>query len=201
MSNNHVSGSDSETESDDTISCLVASRFEAKAKKKDGILSKSDGGDVRSKRIGNKKKKLLSIEEANEVAQQHKVIENVDKDVLVELATKYQRCMKKRPIPIGRFSNAIAINWEGMAETLERLYGQQLHYLTHMMCKGWDKSRFGSEDEGKPLDAIIDWSDAEDTIWHIEEVHRLLTSPTHLAMLWINDPEHRAYVDEVVLSS
>ncbi|OIW07376.1 hypothetical protein TanjilG_10211 [Lupinus angustifolius] len=200
MSSNHNSGSDSETESDDNISLLAASRFGVKAKKKDEKLSKSDGGNVRSKRI-EKKKKLLSAEEANEVGQQHKVIVNVDKDDLVELATKYQKCMKKWPIPIGRFSHAMAVNWKGMAEILERLYGQQLHYLTHMMCKEWDKSRFGSEDEGKPLNDIIDWSDAEDTIWHVEEVHRLLTSPTHLAMLWSNDPEHRAYVDEVVPSS
>ncbi|KAE9604917.1 putative protein RDM1 [Lupinus albus] len=121
-------------------------------------------------------------------------------DDLLELATKYQKCMKKRPIPMGRFSNAMASNWQGMAETLARLYGQQLHYLTHMMCKEWDKSRFGSEDEGKPLDTIIDWSDAEDTIWRVEEVHRLFTSPTHLAMLWNNDLEHRAYVDEVLPS-
>lgn len=118
----------------------------------------------------------------------------------MELAKEYQKCMKIKPVPKARLEYAVVVNWQGLAKTLKNLYGQPIHYLTYKLCKEWDGSRFGSEDEEKPLDAIIDWSSAEATIWKVEEVHRLCTSPIHLAKLWLSDPEYQAFVDEVVPS-
>ena len=108
--------------------------------------------------------------------------------------------MKRKPIPQARLREAVVVNWQGLAKTLKNLYGQPLHYLTVLLCKQWDQSRFGGDDEGKPLDAIFKWRNAESTIWRVEEIHRLCTSPIHLAMLWLSDPEYRAFVDEVVPS-
>jgi len=107
--------------------------------------------------------------------------------------------MQNKPIPTSRLNKEImVVNWKGLAKTLERMYGQPLHYLTHKLCKEWDKSRFGSKNEEKPLNAIINWRDAEDTIWKVEAVHRLCTSPIHLAMLWLDDPTYHIFVNEVI---
>lgn len=102
------------------------------------------------------------------------------------------------PIPKARLGKAAVHNWQSLAKLLKTSYGQPLHYLTYMLCKEWDRARFGSEDEAKSLDDIYPSTKAEDTIWNVEEIHRLCTSPIHLAQLWLEDPEYHSFVDEVV---
>ncbi|KAK7295736.1 hypothetical protein RJT34_18648 [Clitoria ternatea] len=122
------------------------------------------------------------------------------KHSLVEVAKKYQNYMRFMPTPRCRITEQIeAVSWENVAEALKKWCGQTLHYLTYKLCKQWDGARVGSEDEEKPLHAIINWRDAEDTIWHIEQIHRLFTSPSHLAMLWLGDPQFNTFVDEAVI--
>ncbi|KAF7822294.1 protein RDM1-like [Senna tora] len=113
---------------------------------------------------------------------------NFDSETVVELAREYQKHMKKITI----------VNWQGLAKTLKDLYGQPLHYLTHMLCKQWDKSRFGSEDAEKPLDTIFNVTKAEAIIWEVEAIHRLSTSHLHLANLWLHDPQFYDFVHDVL---
>ncbi|KAG4911882.1 hypothetical protein AAZX31_19G038800 [Glycine max] len=168
--------SDSETESDDNLSKIAVA--------------------VDGKQGEDEAKRSFS---ADEVARPFNSKQSVDRDALVKLAKKYQKHMQNKPIPTSRLNKEImVVNWKGLAKTLERMYGQPLHYLTHKLCKEWDKSRFGSKNEEKPLNAIINWRDAEDTIWKVEAVHRLCTSPIHLAMLWLDDPTYHIFVNEVI---
>lgn len=116
----------------------------------------------------------------------------------MKLAKEYQKHMKKTPIPRARLSHAVAVNWQGLARSLKNLYGQPLHYLTHRLCKQWDKSRFGGDDGEKPLESIFSGNKAEAIIWEVEAVHRVSTSHIYLANLWLADPEFYAFVDEVI---
>jgi len=106
--------------------------------------------------------------------------------------------MENKPIPKYGLKEMVVVNWKGLAKTLKTLYGQPLHYLTHKLCKEWDKSKFGSKNEEKPLNAVFSWHEAEDTIWKVEAVHRRCTSPVHLAVLWLDDPEYHVTVNEVI---
>ena len=118
----------------------------------------------------------------------------------MKLATQYQNYMKKVPIPRSRVPYGVILSWECLAKTFTLLYGQPLHYLTYMLCKQWDQSRCGSEDGDKTIDTILKWSSVETTLWKVEEIHRLCTSPSHLAKLWLNDPEYLVFVREVIPS-
>ena len=80
--------------------------------------------------------------------------------------------MKKTAIPRARLSNLVVVNWKGLVKTLEKSYGQPMHYMTHMMCKQWDQARVGAEDEEKPLDSILSAEKAEAILWEVESVHR-----------------------------
>ncbi|XP_020219402.1 protein RDM1 [Cajanus cajan] len=185
----HMLVSDSETESDNRLTEIA-------------VAGGSRRRNPRGKRNNGKGKKSLSADEADEVARpfKSKHTSTLDRDALVELAKKYQEHMKKIPLPTGHLDAIVFVNWKGLAQNLKRLYRQPLHYLTYMLCKEWDKSRFGSEDEGKPLNTILSWRDAEDAIWKVETVHRTCTSPIHLAMLWLGDPEYHVIVNEVIPS-
>jgi len=120
-------------------------------------------------------------------------------EALLEVAKEYQKKMEKKVIPREQGSKEmVVVNWRGLAKTLTTLYGQPLHYLTQKLCKEWDRSRFGSKNEEKPLNSILSWREAEETIWKVEAVHRLCTSPLHLALLWLEDPEYHLIVDEVI---
>ncbi|KAK7394200.1 hypothetical protein VNO78_14722 [Psophocarpus tetragonolobus] len=141
----------------------------------------------------------VAVATDDQLATTFKSKQTLHPDALVELAKEYQKQMKKKAIPKYRINEVVVVNWKGLAKSMKRLYGQPLHYLTHKLCKEWDKSRFGSKDEEKPLNAIYDnWRDAEDTVWKVEEVHRLCTSPLHLAMLWLHDPEYHIIINEVI---
>ncbi|KAL2329560.1 hypothetical protein Fmac_017141 [Flemingia macrophylla] len=183
----HMLVSDSETESDNKLSTLAVA-----------VAGESRRRNPKGKRNNGKGKKSLSAVEANEVARPFRSNQTVDRDALVELAKKYQERMKKIPLPAGHVGEVLFANWKGLAQNLKRFYRQPLHYLTYKLCKEWDKSRFGSEDEWQPLNTIMNWRDAEETIWKIETVHRTCTSPIHLAMLWLSDPEYHVIVSEVI---
>jgi len=119
-------------------------------------------------------------------------------EALLELAKEYQEKMEKKSIPRHGSKEMVVVSWKGLAKTLKTLYGQPLHYLTQKLCKEWDKSRFGSDNEEKPLNAMFSWREAEDTVWRVEAVHRLCTSPVHLAVLWLDDPEYLLIANEVI---
>ncbi|KAH7855577.1 hypothetical protein Vadar_026426 [Vaccinium darrowii] len=91
-------------------------------------------------------------------------------------AQMYQDYMKQIPIPTLRGSVIPYDSWVGLGNSLKKLYGQPLHYLTNILLKQWDKARIGCEDEDKPLDILIHPCKAEASIWLIEEVHWLTTS-------------------------
>ncbi|KAJ1443196.1 RDM1 superfamily [Sesbania bispinosa] len=190
VSFDHLLVSDSETESDDATTV-------DKGKRKRGRKMSTIQMEKSPRSNNNEKgKNKLSDDEANQVST--KLFKPKPKDGLVELAKKYQNHMKNIPIPRARLKDNVIVNWQGLANTLKTLYGQPLHYQTLMLCKQWDESRIGSEDEGKPLGAIIDWSNAENAIWNVEEIHRLSTSPIYLAKLWLTNPQYRFYVEEVL---
>ncbi|KAL3503919.1 hypothetical protein ACH5RR_033760 [Cinchona calisaya] len=114
--------------------------------------------------------------------------ESIPKDALLSKAQIYQEYMKQIPIPSHRGSVVPFTSWTGLGTSLEQLYGQPLHYLTNVHLGQLDQLRFGSEDEDRPLDAIISPTKAEASIWLIEEVHRLSSSHHYLAKIWFNDP-------------
>ncbi|KAM5570078.1 protein RDM1-like [Rosa sericea] len=116
---------------------------------------------------------------------------------LMRRAEMYQEYMKHIPIPTHRGSVIPFTSWMGLGKSIKQLYGQPLHYLTNIQLKQWDQLRIGSEDEYRPLDAIIHPCKAEATIWLIEEVHRNTSSHYHLANLWLSDPMHHAFVDSI----
>uniref|UniRef100_A0A0E0LDP9 Uncharacterized protein n=1 Tax=Oryza punctata TaxID=4537 RepID=A0A0E0LDP9_ORYPU len=88
----------------------------------------------------------------------------------------YQEYMKHIPVPAHRGSVIPCTTWLGLGRSVKQLYKQPLHYLTNVLLKQWDQQRVGSDDEHRPLDAIIHPVKAEALIWITEEVHRLTTS-------------------------
>lgn len=108
--------------------------------------------------------------------------------------------MKQIPIPEGRQTRTeiLFITWDGLARSMKQVYGQPLHYLTHVLAKQWDESRIGTEDEDKPMDNLIHPAKAESIIWDVEEIHRLCTSYSHLANLWVSDPDFHTFVDQAI---
>ncbi|KAF2927674.1 hypothetical protein DAI22_06g222500 [Oryza sativa Japonica Group] len=109
----------------------------------------------------------------------------------------YQEYMKHIPVPAHRGSVIPCTTWLGLGRSVKQLYKQPLHYLTNVLLKQWDQQRVGSDDEHRPLDAIIHPVKAEALIWITEEVHRLTTSSQHLASLWASAPMYHAYIDPV----
>ena len=114
--------------------------------------------------------------------------------------------MKQIPIPKTRGSwsdidndDDLFITWEGLVKSMKQLYGQPLHYLTHVLVKQWDRSRIGADEGNKPVDNIIHRNKAEGIVWDVEEVHRRCTSHLHLAKLWLQDPDYHAFVDDDVI--
>lgn len=120
---------------------------------------------------------------------------------LFKKAELYQEYMKQIPIPTHRGSIIPFTSWVGLGNSIKHLYQQPLHYLTNILLKQWDKSRYDSEDEFKPLDTVIHPSKAEATIWLIEEVHRCTSSHHHLAKLWLSDPMHNTFLDSIFPNS
>ncbi|KAL6176627.1 hypothetical protein ACLB2K_053260 [Fragaria x ananassa] len=116
---------------------------------------------------------------------------------LMRRAEMYQEYMKHIPIPTHRGSVIPFTSWMGLGKSIKQLYGQPLHYLTNIQLRQWDKLRIGTEDEFRPLDAIIHPCKAEVTIWLIEEVHRNTSSHHHVANMWLLDPMHHAFVDSI----
>lgn len=105
--------------------------------------------------------------------------------------------MKQIPIPCLRGSVVPFNTWIELGMSLKELYGQPLHYLTNIHLRQLDQSRAGTADEDVPLDIIISPPKAEASIWLIEEVHRLSSSPHHLAKLWRDDPLYHAFIDPI----
>jgi hypothetical protein len=118
-------------------------------------------------------------------------------DVLIRRAAMYQDYMEQIPIPSSRGSVIPFTSWMGLGQSIKKLYGQPLHYLTNIILKQWDQMRIGSEDEYRRLDDIIHPCKAEATIWLMEQVHRQASSHFHLANLWKKDPTHNGFVDSI----
>lgn len=108
--------------------------------------------------------------------------------------------MKRTPIPkVLQSSELPFITWHGLAKFMRKFHAQPLHYLTYVLTKQWDQSRSsGYQDQETPMNKIIPSSKAVNIIWDIEQVHRVCTSPSHLAKLWSSDPEYLAYANEVL---
>ncbi|KAK1259703.1 Protein RDM1 [Acorus gramineus] len=109
----------------------------------------------------------------------------------------YHEYMMLIPIPINRGSVIPFTTWQGLARSLKQLYGQPLHYLTNILLKQWDKSRIEVDEEHQRLDDLIHPCKAEALIWLTEEVHRLTSSPHHVAKLWASDPMYHASIDPI----
>ncbi|KAI5668935.1 hypothetical protein M9H77_18788 [Catharanthus roseus] len=122
---------------------------------------------------------------------------NEVEDSLLRRAEIYQEYMKQIPIPCLRGSVVPFNTWIELGMSLKELYGQPLHYLTNIHLRQLDQSRAGTADEDVPLDIIISPPKAEASIWLIEEVHRLSSSPHHLAKLWRDDPLYHAFIDPI----
>ncbi|XP_059628222.1 protein RDM1-like [Cornus florida] len=118
-------------------------------------------------------------------------------DAMFRKAQTYQEYMKQIPVPTHRGSVIPFTSWMGLAESVKKLYGQPLHYLTNIRLKQWDQMRIGAKDEHIPLDTSFHPLKAEASIWLIEEVHRLTVSHHHLAKLWLADPMYHAFIDPI----
>ncbi|KAK8923875.1 Protein RDM1 [Platanthera zijinensis] len=114
---------------------------------------------------------------------------------LIQTARMYQDYMKRIPIPTFSGSVVTFTSWQGLAESLKHLYKQPLHFLTNILVEQWDGQRFGSDDEHQPLDSVVHPLKAQTLIWLAEELHRLTSSPHHLAKLWASDPMYHSHID------
>lgn len=130
-----------------------------------------------------------------------KGISRVDNDLCADpfiiRAESYQEYMKQIPIPSVRGSVVPFNTWSELGTSLKELYKQPLHYLTNIQLRRLDQIRIGSPDEDVPLDLIFLPAKAEASIWLMEEVHRISSSPGYLAELWRNDPFYHIFVDSV----
>ncbi|CAA6658530.1 unnamed protein product [Spirodela intermedia] len=88
-------------------------------------------------------------------------------------------------------------SWQGLGRSMKQLHGQPLHYLTNLLLKQWDQQRVGAEEEHQRLDSVVHPAKAESFIWVCEEVHRLTSSPFHLAKLWAADDMFHASIDPI----
>uniref|UniRef100_A0A7N0TEV1 Protein RDM1 n=1 Tax=Kalanchoe fedtschenkoi TaxID=63787 RepID=A0A7N0TEV1_KALFE len=137
-------------------------------------------------------------EEVQSMATDQPADEVVSEGLLLRRAEIYQNFMMSIKIPNRRGSLVPCNTWMGLGKSLKQLYGQPLHYLTNVRLKELDKLRIGTYDEYKPLDAIIHPIKAEASIWLTEEIHRISTSPHHLAKLWASDPLYHACIDSII---
>ncbi|GAB4827466.1 hypothetical protein Ancab_034350 [Ancistrocladus abbreviatus] len=108
---------------------------------------------------------------------------------LVYRAKIYQQHMKRILLPKPSGFAAKYNTWVELAMSIEEFYKQPLHYLTFVLLKQWDELRDGKE----PLHKISNVIEAEATVWLIEDVHRLTTTPEYLARLWLSDPQHHDF--------
>lgn len=116
---------------------------------------------------------------------------------LLRRAEMYQAYMNLIPIPTNRGSLIPFTSWVGLSISIKQLYGQPLHYLTNVLLRRWDQSRFGSDSEDQSLDSIIHPCKAEATIWLVEENHRLTSSHLQIAPLWGSDPMYHSLIDPI----
>ncbi|KAI9085655.1 hypothetical protein K1719_032498 [Acacia pycnantha] len=191
LSFKHLLVQDSETESDNDMYNHRMAQIRITYNRKHKSICKSKK---------KSKEKLKSGEDHHERIIEP-TIPNVDPEAeaILEKAKEYQKIMKKTAIPRARLSNLVVVNWKGLAKTLEKSYGQPMHYMTHMLCRQWDKARFGGEDSEKALDSIMSAEKAEALMWEVESVHRLTTSHVHLASLWLSDPHFQVFVNQVIV--
>ncbi|GMH28492.1 hypothetical protein Nepgr_030335 [Nepenthes gracilis] len=125
----------------------------------------------------------------------------ISEEGLVRRARMYQEYMKQIPIPSQRGSVIPCNSWMGLAKSIKQLYGQPLHYLTNKLLREWDRARFETDDQHRPLDSIFHPVKAEANIWLIEEVHRLTASHDHIAKLWLHDERYHALAFVFFLAS
>ncbi|XP_010511601.1 PREDICTED: protein RDM1-like [Camelina sativa] len=116
---------------------------------------------------------------------------------LLRRAEMYQEYMKQVPVPTSRGSLIPFTSWVGLGMSIKQLYRQPLHYLTNVLLQGWDQSRLDTDSEDQALDSIIHPSKAEATIWLVEEIHRITSSPLHIAHLWSSDPMYHSFIDPI----
>ncbi|GAV68879.1 DUF1950 domain-containing protein, partial [Cephalotus follicularis] len=174
LKKDHLLLSDSETDSDD-LSVYVDGVQGQKQKNKQKNAEKESSKN-------KKHKKAKSIDQENYEDK---------KKSLKKLSGKYQEYMKQFPIPTSVHESLAAFNtWQDLGKSMKKIYGQPLHYLTHLRLKQWDDSRIGNKDENKPLDTIIHRAKAESTIWVMEEFHRNCSSREYIAKLWLADPTY-----------
>ncbi|GAV68880.1 DUF1950 domain-containing protein, partial [Cephalotus follicularis] len=170
LKEDHLLLSDSETDSDD-LSVYVNVVQGQKRKNRQKNLEKEF----------NKNKKCKKEKSIDQESYEDK------KMSLKKLSGKYQEYMKQFPIPTSVHESPIAFNtWQDLAKSMKKMYGQPLHYLTHLLLKQWDDTK----DENKPLDTIIHRAKAESTIWVIEEFYRDCSSCEYIAKLWLADPAY-----------
>ncbi|CAA7015395.1 unnamed protein product [Microthlaspi erraticum] len=120
-----------------------------------------------------------------------------DEGSLLKRAEMYQAYMSLIPIPTNRGSLIPFTSWVGLSVSIKQLYGQPLHYLTNVLLRRWDQSRFGSDSEDQSLDSIIHPCKAEATIWLVEEIHRFTSSHLQIALLWGSDPTYHSLIDPI----
>ncbi|CAI9117157.1 OLC1v1018501C1 [Oldenlandia corymbosa var. corymbosa] len=121
-------------------------------------------------------------------------------DVLLRKARMYQEYMKVIPVPTKRGSVIPFTSWIGLGSSIKQLYKQPLHYLTNIHLRELDHLRIsppGGEEDNRPLDSVVSPVKAEASIWLMEEVHRLSSSPHHLAKLWSSDRMYHVYIDPI----
>ncbi|KAK4486782.1 hypothetical protein RD792_006634 [Penstemon davidsonii] len=116
---------------------------------------------------------------------------------LYRKAESYQEHMKLLPIPKGSKTVITCNSWMELGNSMKNIYEQPLHYLTNIHLKRLDQARFGCGDQFVPLDRIIHPVKAEMSVWLIEEVHRLTTSPLQLHNYWAADPMYRSHIDAI----
>ncbi|EPS63778.1 hypothetical protein M569_11007, partial [Genlisea aurea] len=116
---------------------------------------------------------------------------------LFRRAKSYQDYMSLIPIPMERGTLLPCQTWWDLGNSLKKMYGQPLHYLTNVHLNYLDRHRIGSKDEHVPLYMTLHPAKAEASLWIIEEAHRKTTSPHHLLKLWQADSGYHRFIDPV----
>ncbi|TYH00358.1 hypothetical protein ES288_A10G269600v1 [Gossypium darwinii] len=169
--NDHLSLSNSETESDNELDSHIPDRH---LNRKSRINNRQKSIKKEYKR-SNYKKEITVLN--GESSQDKEAFKKEPENEVIKEAKKYQEYMKKFPVP-EPISVSVSlepssfVTWEKLGESMKQKYEQPLHYLTQILLKQWDESSGNGINNNnievmimkkKPIGNVIDPCTAEET--------------------------------------
>ncbi|MFQ6652958.1 hypothetical protein Gotur_024593 [Gossypium turneri] len=201
----HLSLSDSETESDDELDSHIPDRH----LNRKSIINNRQKSIKRECKRSNYKKEITVVN--GESSQDKEEFKKEPENEVIKEAKKYQEYMKKFPVPEPisvsvSLETSSFITWEKLGESMKQKYEQPLHYLTQILLKQWDESSGNGINNNnievmimkkQPIGNVIDPRTAEATVWVIENFNRQFVSHHYLAKIWLSDPNYHHFVDDL----